>query len=533
MRFCFQPQNHSDDFFYTIRNRQVKRKTSVWQFELISYNLSVMNTIFLHVAIIFIVLLSLFASGCSENGDDENNDDDNKCACTEPPKGTQSDKSCFAKGETMPAGDGCNSCYCEKGEWLCTLMDCGDDDDDNDDDNDDNDDNNAIETLVYLDNLPVIRLKGDAYSRGYELGNLMGDKIVYLYQEYILNYALGLSSEYATLFKLLKNLACPIFKFSEEEMEQIQGIADGITENWDTQIELTDGTILELNENDVCIGNAVADFAQIACSSVSVWGNLTDDGETILARNLDWEPGPEALLPDHSIIMSETPEDESWQLVNITFPGMIGCLSCINGDGQGAFIHDTARYHSNYKIRLQPRAILLRSSLIASQSTTDPVAAFETAFEAGQIDTGNNFHFVQSTAKSNDGAVSFEVDDNEKHADGFVTIRDAQDTDASQIAQTDALIVTNHHRKRYPPGSCWRYESIAQSIATLTEKSGGTLAMDDLHTMMKDVQFDSLTVHTILFKPADWSLDVYRMRADHPASEDPGVHIPPEILFPW
>ena len=80
---------------------------------------------------------------------------------------------------------------------------------------------------------------------------------------------------------------------------------------------------------------------------------------------------------------------------------------------------------------------------------------------------------------------------------------------------------------------CWRYDSIAQSIGALTEKSGGTLAMNDLHSMMKDVQFDSLTVHTILFKPADWSLDVYRMRPDHLASEDPGVHIPAEILFPW
>lgn len=473
--------------------------------------------------VLFVIFLFCGQTSCSE----EDDDNDDPCECTSPPAGVESEKSCFAQGETMPAQDGCNTCTCDNGDWMCTLMGCEDDDDDNDDDN--NNDDDTFETLVYVDDLPVMRLKGDAYSRGYEMGSLVGDQIVYLYQEYVLNYALGLSEEYSALFKIVKNFACSMILFQEEEMEQIQGIADGVKDNWDTRLVLSDDTEIEFNENDICIANAIADFSQIACSSVSVWGALTDDQETIIARNLDWEPGPDALLPDHTLIVSETPDDESWHLVNITFPGMLGCLSCINGDGQGVFIHDTARYHDHYKVRLEPRAMLLRRALISAENAADPLATFESSLEAGQIDTGNNFHFVQSAANSDDGAVCFEMDDNENHGDGFVTGRIGQDTDASEIEQTDAMIVTNHHRKRYPPGNCWRYESIAQSIQT----AAFGLTMDDLHTMMKDVEFETLTIHTILFKPSDWTLDIYRMRPDHLASEDSGVSLPVDLLFPW
>jgi hypothetical protein len=27
-------------------------------------------------------------------------------------------------GDTMPAGDGCNTCYCEEGQWACTAIGC-------------------------------------------------------------------------------------------------------------------------------------------------------------------------------------------------------------------------------------------------------------------------------------------------------------------------------------------------------------------------------------------------------------------------
>lgn len=90
---------------------------------------------------LFSVVIGL--GGCSCGNDDD--DDDSDCVCTEPPLGVESEENCFAQGDTMPAADGCNTCYCENGDWACTEIACTDDDDDddnddNDDDNDDNDD---------------------------------------------------------------------------------------------------------------------------------------------------------------------------------------------------------------------------------------------------------------------------------------------------------------------------------------------------------------------------------------------------------
>ena len=37
------------------------------------------------------------------------------------------------EGETQPAGDGCNDCVCDSGQWVCTEMACLPADDDDDD----------------------------------------------------------------------------------------------------------------------------------------------------------------------------------------------------------------------------------------------------------------------------------------------------------------------------------------------------------------------------------------------------------------
>ena len=93
-----------------------------------------------------LIIGSLYGCSCTDDDDDN---DDSDCICNEPPPGVESDKSCFDQGASMPAADGCNTCYCESGDWACTEIACVDDDDDDDDNNDDdndNDDNNEDTT---------------------------------------------------------------------------------------------------------------------------------------------------------------------------------------------------------------------------------------------------------------------------------------------------------------------------------------------------------------------------------------------------
>lgn len=417
--------------------------------------------------------------------------------------------------------------------------DSSDDDNDDDTDDDTDDDDDVVDTVVYVDDLPVIRLKGSAYERGYELGRVLGDKIIYLYQEYVLTYSLGLSPEFCDLYKTLKNIACALLILTDEETQQIMGLADGIKDNWDSTITLPDGSEMELNHNDICISNALADMSQMGCSSLSAWGSITEDGQTILARNLDWDPGPDRFLGSETVVISETPSDESWHFVSVGWPGLFGCYSCINGDGSAAFIHDTNRYHSGFLFSIEPRTFLLRRALLATEGANDPFEVFESELEAGKIDTGNNFHLVTANQSKELGAPAgcFEVDDNETHVDGFATLRTSFDTDVKATDLTEALFVTNHHRKRYPPSNCWRYTTMIDQVTAIlnggAEADDPKLGIDDLHWVVTQVEFNWVTVHTIVFKPSDWTFWLYRAGADHPASGDDGVLVPYETLFPW
>ena len=407
------------------------------------------------------------------------------------------------------------------------------DDDDNNDDNDDDNDDDTAPTLVYLEDLPVLRLKGDAYRRGYDTGVLMGDRTVNMYQEYILKYALGLSPEYVDLFAFIRNLACFLLDMTEDERSQLEGIMDGIADNWDTTMEMGEGTEIEMNVNDLCIANAVADFGQIACSSVSAWGSLTEDGQPMIARNLDWSPGPDRMLGPGTVVFSETPDDQSWHLVSIGWPGLIGCYNCINGDGDSIFIHDTARFQSRLVLHIAPRTLLMRRALQAAQGAADPFAAAESTIESGNVDTGNNFHFMSlNPANAANPSACFEVDDNDQHEDGFATRRTSQDTDVSATTLTEALFVTNHHRKRYAPSGCWRYDLMIQTVEAMAAK-GDPIGLPDLHETVKLVELGDLTVHTVLYSPVDRDLWLYRIGPDHLASEDVGVQIPWSTLTPW
>jgi hypothetical protein len=144
--------------------------------------------------------------------------------------------------------------------------------------------------------------------------------------------------------------------------------------------------------------------------------------------------------------------------------------------------------------------------------------------------------FVRPASQGESAAACFEADDNETHPDGFVTVRTDLDHEVNDTELSDVLFVTNHHRKRYAPSGCGRYEGMRDKVEAMAAAGGPALTLADLRQMMKDVEFQGglvETFHTILFKPSDWTLTVLRIGPDHRASDDPGVTVPPEVLFPW
>jgi endoglycosylceramidase len=95
------------------------------------------NSLWLSVVLIFTLLVFATAFSCTDDDDDDSGDN---CVCTSAPAGVETNRTCYAEGDQAPAADGCNTCYCESGDWACTEMACVDDDSSNDDDVDEDDD---------------------------------------------------------------------------------------------------------------------------------------------------------------------------------------------------------------------------------------------------------------------------------------------------------------------------------------------------------------------------------------------------------
>ncbi len=395
------------------------------------------------------------------------------------------------------------------------------------------------ETLVTLDGLRVVRLKGSAYVRGYRLGAVLGDQIMEFYQSYLLDYV---AQDFADDVALARMIVEAMVDLTDEQDAMLHGIADAVVSMQDTAIMLPDGTAATFGFQDIVLANIISDIAMFGCSSASAWGSLTADGETVVARNLDWDAGPDQMLGTGTVVVSETPEDESWQLVLVTWPGMIGCHSCMNGDGQAAFIHDSRRYGSGIVYSgLEPRSYALRKALLAAEGSSDPFTAFEYSLETSAWNSGNNFHFVTPHKPGRYAGACFETNDQPDHPDGFATFRTPLDTAVNGLDNTETMLVTNHFRKRSDTISAgWRYGELIQSLGTCLDpqdednpSADGVIDLADIVWMVNQVELGTTTVHTIGFKPATKTLIVHASGPGVLASEAPGVTVPWETLFPW
>lgn len=75
------------------------------------------------------------------------------------------------------------------------------------------------------------------------------------------------------------------------------------------------------------IGHALQDLALVGCSSFAAWGEKTDDGKLLLARNFDFYAGDE--FAQNKIIAFINP-DQGTPFMSVTWGGFIGVTSGMN-----------------------------------------------------------------------------------------------------------------------------------------------------------------------------------------------------------
>jgi len=161
----------------------------------------------------------------------------------------------------------------------------------------------------------------------------------------------------------------------------------------------------------------------MACRQVAMWGDRTEAGRLIHARNLDWVDYPGKPLNDHHLILNVEPEDGHRYLM-LTWPGLVGAVTGTN-EKQLTVAYNQL-FGGDHVDRLAEPAFFTMRRILQHCATVDE--AIKMLTDARPLDDGS---IMISSAATNEAAVVEIID-------GQVGVR----------RSTDELIANANHRTR-------------------------------------------------------------------------------------
>lgn len=368
--------------------------------------------------------------------------------------------------------------------------------------------------LDQVDGMDVLWLWGTREEMGYAEGALLCGRIRDMFRDYVLDYVVP-NSGYD--YDLLTSMVAMGYSIPADDARELQAMVLGMQENCpagdliveSANLEAAAGGQRALEYNDLVIAHALADWA---CSSLTVWGEASATGSTLHARNLDFLLDPGGVILEHHLVkVYRSAEDGDVTWASVSFPGLIGCISCFNAEGTGITMHNVSGLEAENGA--VPRMLAARAALVASVDATDTAVGAEAALEGAAQQVGNNLHFSMACDGSGcAGGVVFEYDGMSTHADGRVTVRAPDDVDDG-ITTADAIACTNHYLERTTAPSSGnsydRYQTLADGINAAVSTGGldraGALAL--MQTTAD--QGGSPTVHTVIMDSATMTLELY------------------------
>ncbi len=359
----------------------------------------------------------------------------------------------------------------------------------------------------------VVHLWGSPEEMGYAHGYLLGDSILALAS----GYALALFGLTPSEYEMFRGLILVMLDFPDERVAEAGALIEGMR---DAGVELYREELgREIDADDVLLINAAADMfgVELGCSSISAWGAATEDdaeldGELAMVRDLDWRwQGSEADLRDHSVVFAfepSTPGTQRW--ISMAFPGFIGCLSCLNEQGVGAFQdqgnHPRTIVELDLSDDLVPIHLSLRAGIEAQDYDGDGAGTIHDAVaavtETGRLGT-YDIQLISPADRTDPPAAVLEADN------GGWALRLPTD---DPLPAPDCLAVTNHDRLLHPPEPCNRYGTIEAMVDDLD----GQFDLERLWAIEAAVAQSwgsGGTIQTVRVIPAELRVDV--AFADH------------------
>ncbi len=231
----------------------------------------------------------------------------------------------------------------------------------------------------------ILHVKGTAYERGVQYGQLVGDEVHDILQR-LYGYAATLKIPQivvSLVAPLVPKVVAPLYKpyYPADVLDSLQGMIDGAAKR-SPPISLTMDELIFMN-SIIDIG-AMANIPIFKCSGHAVWGPRTKGGKMYQLRNVDLMVG--SGLEEHALAVIEKP-DGGKAFLNAGWAGLLGSASGMNEHGVG--ISQVWAYSWDSNIG-QPWIVTNREILSSAQN----VDGIHAAYAAVPRTYGSNFVFA-------------------------------------------------------------------------------------------------------------------------------------------
>lgn len=365
--------------------------------------------------------------------------------------------------------------------------------------------------LSEKDGLPILELWGSREQAAYAHGYLMADRILLLFDEYVLSPTI--LRDLTPYHDVIRPAARRDLDWGSAEGE-LRAILEGMKAKLGPDGLRSKKLGRALDLDDLLAANALADWSGLFCSTFTVWGGLTSDGQPLTARNLDYDMTDTMARLQIALVYRVDDIKEPW--VGVTWPGLVGVYTGMNRDGVAMLMHDADAPPAPKGDKCAPRSLILREALecASAMNWADDV---KTVFSRRHVLVGNNVHVSGPMANGRPPAVVFEYDGATPSPN--VTIRTPENG-------VSAIWCTNHMcARRSPPtegDSLSRFSTIGERIAEAT-RTARKLDVEAAFAILDAVK-KPYTLHSVVMTPATRHISVRATNVtNHPVALDVGA----------
>ena len=305
--------------------------------------------------------------------------------------------------------------------------------------------------LRSIDGIDFVFVHGNLEEQGYAEGYLAGDKILELFEGFVLhksNLPFSFMWDRLILPRARKRAEVPGWT-----REYCAALHRGMRAHFPklTKIERLGR---ELEVDDLVALCLVPDIMGLMCSSFAVWNDQAPGGGPIVGRNLDYKSTPALLKNTFVTVHGPRKNRAGWLSIGW---GSFGCLTGISDRGVFLAIHDVPRSRIKGET-FTPRVTALQELLETLVPSADTLKDVAKTLRSHRYGMGGNVMIAWKGSETTRGAVIAELSPAKKLADG-VKLR-GPTSGKSHVA------CSNHHRiVKGEPRRCWRYEALRAGAA--------------------------------------------------------------------